>query len=182
MGLLSIDLEDEKIANEPMRENLRRLKDFDIYHCLLKGSLSTALKTQEELGYAPQAYLDWAKRCNGGLLFDTILLSTRAYDQELDLDFDTFNDLNSRDARETIGLPTDLSVFAVKSYGDPVCFNSKLKDGKVYQWNRETKEVDTIWDTFEDWLTDEIDCGIQLIADEVLEPLEIKLGGGSDDV
>lgn len=74
-----------------------------------------------------------------------------------------------------MSLPQGYSVFAIRSYGDPICFNYAANDGKVYLWNRETAVFEDIWATFEDWLSDEIDAAVQLIAGGYLKPLGIKL-------
>lgn len=42
-------------------------------------------------------------------------------------------------------------------------------------------EFSDIWDSFADWLTEEIDDAIRLIAEDALTPLEIKLGGDCDE-
>lgn len=176
MGILDNSLLAGSFASEVMKENAQRLEIFDIYHCLRRASFSSAIKAQEQLGTIPKSFLEWMKICDGGLLFDTVMLSSKAHDNELDLDFATFEDYNTTEAREEMLLPDGYSVFAVKSYGDPICFNTLKNDGKVYLWNVENAEFDEIWDSFEDWLTDEIDVAILLIGDDVLEPLEIKLG------
>ena len=116
------------------------------------------------------------KYCDGGLLFDTVMLSSKGYDEELDLEFETFDEYNTSEVKEEMSLPAGYSVFAIRSYGDPICFNSATNDGKVYLWNIEKSIFEEIWDTFEDWLTDEMDSAIQLIGEEVLDPLDIKLG------
>lgn len=182
MSLFSVKESYEYFTNDKMIESLKRLEVFDIYHCLLKGSLSSSIKAVSYLKYAPQGYLIWEKCCDGGLLFDTVLLSTKSHDKELDLDFDSFEDCNSQTFRDDANLDERFSVFAIRSYGDPLCFDKVAKDGRVYLWNREDKCVEVIWDTFEDWLADEIDSAIRLIADGALEPLEIKLNGGGNDV
>lgn len=182
MGLFSIEESRHNFVDETMIENLKRLHDFDIYHCLLQGSLSASIKAQSYLEYAPQSFLSWVKNCDGGLLFDTVLLSTKSHDKELDLDFDTYEDYNSSSYHDDANLDNRYCVFAIRSYGDPLCFDKVTKDGKVYLWNREEKCIDAVWDSFEDWLTDEIDSAIQLIAEDALEPLEIKLGGDDDGI
>lgn len=162
-------------TSDGMKEVIRRLEMFKIYHCLRESSLLDVLRAQECLGPIPTPFINWLKICNGGLLFDTVLLSSTGYDAELDLDFDTFADYNSPAAKEELSLPEGYSVFAVRSYGDPLCFNVRENDGKVYLWNVEQGNFEYVWDDFEAWLTDEVDEAIQLIADYALDPLAIKL-------
>lgn len=176
MGILDHQSLLRSFASDVMKENVERLEIFNIYHCLRKSSFSSAIKAQEKLGKIPTSFLEWMKYCDGGLLFDTVMLSSKGYDKELDLDFETFDEYNTKDAKVAMTLPDGYSVFAIRSYGDPICFNSETNDGKVYLWNIEKSIFEEIWDSFEDWLTDEIDCAIQLIGEEVLDPLDIKLG------
>lgn len=176
MGILDHQLLLRSFTSDVMKENVERLEIFNIYHCLRKSSFSSAIKAQEKLGKIPTSFLEWMKYCDGGLLFDTVMLSSKGYDEELDLDFETFDEYNTNDTKAEMALPDGYSVFAIRSYGDPICFNSETNDGKVYLWNIEKSIFEEIWDSFEDWLTDEIDSAIQLIGEEVLEPLEIKLG------
>lgn len=176
MGILDNQLLLRSFKSDVMKENVERLEIFNIYHCLRKSSFSSAIKAQEKLGKIPTSFLEWMKYCDGGLLFDTIMLSTKGYDEELDLDFETFDEYNTNDVKCEMALPEGYSVFAIRSYGDPICFNYETNDGKVYLWNIEKSIFEEIWDSFEDWLTDEIDSAIQLIGEEVLEPLDIKLG------
>lgn len=167
--------------SEPMKGNIERLADFDAFHCLLSGSLETSIKLKEKYPCLPVEYLDWLKVCDGGLLFDTVLLSSKGHDDKLNLDFDTYEDMNSEDAHSEFNLPEGYIVFAMRSYGDPICFNSEDQGGKVYLWDVENGEFSDIWDSFADWLTEEIDDAIRLIAEDALTPLEIKLGGDCDE-
>ena len=159
-----------------MKENVERLELFNVFHCLRSSLLSSNIKAQGELGNIPVDLTKWMELCDGGLLFDTVMLSIKGYDEELDLDFDTFDEYNTAEVKAQMFLPDGYSVFAVRSYGDPICFNSLENDGKIYLWDIEECVFAEIWDSFEDWLTDEIDSAIQLIGEGVLEPLEIKLG------
>lgn len=181
MSFVNLEKLTAKFNSELMKGNIERLTDFDAYHCLLAGSLGTSIKLQERYQCFPPEYLDWLKVCDGGLLFDTVILSTIAHDANLNLDFDTYEDLNSPEAVEGFDLPEGFVVFAMRSYGDPICFNARNKDGKVYLWDVENKEFSDIWDSFEDWLTEEIDDAVRLIAEDALEPLNIKLGGEDDE-
>ena len=66
-------------------------------------------------------------------------------------------------------------IFALRSYGDPLCFDVDEPDGRVYLWNVENEVFDEYWESFEDWMSDEICDAVNLIADDVLEPLGVKL-------
>lgn len=170
-----------KYTEEPMKSNIQILTDFDIYHCLLAGGMPIALKVQRQYKAVPLELLDWLKYCNGGLLFDTVLLTTKEHDDELDLDFDTYDEYNTDEARKDYGLPEGYVVFAVRSYGDPICFRNDEPDEKIYLWDVELQEFTDIWDSFGDWLTEELDEAVQLIADDDLDPLAVKLDGDNDE-
>lgn len=181
MSFVNLNKLSEKYTTGLMKDNVENLVEFDCYHCLIAGGMSAAIKVQSILGDVPKQFLDWLKICDGGLLFDTVMLSTKAHDADLDLDFDTYEELNSDEAKENLNLPEGYAVFAFRSYGDPICFNIKEKDGKVYLWNVENGDFDDIWNTFADWITEEIDDAVELIAEDALEPLGVKIGGEDDE-
>lgn len=178
-----MDLEKAKIKfnSEMMKENIKRLIEFDEFHCLLKGSMSRAMKAQECLGYIPKQYSDWLKLCDGGLLFDTILLSSKGHCDDLDLDFDSYEDYNNDASKSEFNLPEEYSIIAVRSYGEPICLKNEKGNNRVYLWDSERQEFVSIWDSFEDWMAEEIDTAIELIAEDAMDPLPIKLGGADHD-
>ena len=92
-----------------------------------------------------------------------------------------FNRFNNDRARDELGLPDGYVVFALRSYGDVLCFHEEEGDGKVYLWDIEEGAFTEIWDSFTDWITEEIDDGVRLIADGVLEPLSIKAEDTDDE-
>jgi hypothetical protein len=175
MGFVNFKKITEKYTDGLMKDNVEKLVKFDSYQCLLSGDADTALKVQNILGAVPADFTDWLKLCDGGLLFDTVMLSTKGYDAVLDLSFDTYEELNSDETKANFALPEGFVIFAVRNYGDPLCFNIKENDGKVYLWNIETGKFDDIWSSFKDWMAEEIDVAINLIIEGVSEPLNIKL-------
>ena len=181
MGFVNLEKMSGRYVEEPMKTNVEKLIDYDLFHCLLSGSMSTAIKVKETLGSLPQQFIDWLKVCDGGLLFDTVLLSTKEHDEELDLDFDTYEELNSEEAKSQFGLPEGYAVIGMRSYGDPICVNTSANDEKIYLWDVEAGDFSDIWCTFEDFLIEEIDEAEGLIAEDVLQPLGIKVGGGEDE-
>lgn len=162
--------------NGMLRDIAEKLEIYNVYHCLRKANIISVSKNRGKLGNIPESFFRWIKVCDGGLLFDTVMLSLNGYDRELDLNFETFDEYNSPDAKSMIRLPEEYLVFAIRSYGDPICFNSSTGDGKVYLWNMEQYSVEETWDSFEAWLADEIETAIRLVEEEVLDPLVIKLG------
>ena len=174
MSFMDLKKAAKKYPKENMKGNIERLIDFNEYHCLLAGSDKIAQKVKEKYPGFPDEYIEWVKLCDGGLLFDIPILSSHRHDSKLNLDFDTYEDYNTPKCYKDYKLPKGYAVFAVTSFGSLFCFNVKKKDGKVYQWDPETEDFTDIWYTFEDWMTEEIDESIKMIADGILEPMAIK--------
>jgi hypothetical protein len=164
-----------------MSENIRRLKDYDAFHCLLRGNINRATAVKRRVADLPQDFLKWLEVCDGGMLFDTAMLTTKAHDDELDLSFETYGDYYENELRKNKNLSDDWFVFAVAVHSDLFFFDMPKKDGHVYQWDVEENKIYASWATFEDWLTDQINEAVELIADEQLEPLDIKLEVDSDE-
>lgn len=181
MSLVNLEKLKGKYLSGYMRDNVENLIEFEPYHCLFSGGMSASLKVQNTYGISSKQFLEWVLICDGGHLFDTVILTTRGHDSTVDLDLDTYEEYNSPEAKESYALPEGFVVFAIRSYGDPICFNVKENDGKVYLWNLEKADFDDIWDSFEDWLTEEIDDAIRLIAEDALDPMGVKIGGEDDE-
>lgn len=160
--------------DELMAETIHRMEQFQEYHCLRSPAPANAVRPAF-LRDAPEQYLKWLSHCDGGLLFDTVLLSIREYDPELDLEFDQLAQENTADIRGELGLPPAFYIIGYRSYGDPICMREK--DLHIYLWDCEAQAFDTIWGTFHDFLSDEVDTAIELIADGSLEPIPLKLAG-----
>ena len=158
-----------------MSENVKRLKDYDVFHCLLAGGVDRAAAVTKRVPSLPKDFLKWLEVCDGGMLFDTVMLCTKTHDVVLDLDFETYGDYYDTELRTSKGLSKDWFVFAVAIHGDVFFFDMGKRDGQVYQWDVEECKIYVTWQTFEDWLTSIIDEAITLIAEEQLEPLDIKL-------
>ena len=181
MGFLNTDKLIHKYTTEPMKGNAERLKEFDAYHYLLAGGMSTSLYVKQFFKNVPDDFLSWSKVCDGGMLFDTTLLSSKEYDAGTDIEFDTYEALNTAEFLTDRKVPEGYKIFAVRSYGDVLCFSENAGDECVYLWDIEEEEFSEIWDTFTDWLTEEIDESLELIAEGILDPLPIKMGGDSDE-
>jgi hypothetical protein len=175
MSFVNYDLLLKAYPNGLMRENILKLQKFDAFHCLLAGTNESANAVKKRVSSIPNDFEKWLYSCNGGMLFDTTLLSTKSFDDQIKLSFETFAYCYDDKFREAIQLPDSFFVFAIAVHSDLFCFDTKMCDGKVYQWDAENCEVYTAWNSFEDWLTDQINDAIDLIANEELEPLDIKL-------
>ena len=58
--------------------------------------------------------------------------------------FDANEDINSEDAYSEFSLPEDCILFAMRSFGYPICFNFENQGGKFYLWNVENGELSHI--------------------------------------
>ena len=183
MSFVNLNRLKNKFKDGLMKENVENIIEFDLFHCLLSSDETRCRDALSYLGKVSDTFLQWLRICDGGLLFDTVMLSTKERDTTLGLDFDTYEELNSEEAKISFDLPDGFAVFAVRSYGDPLCVDVWENDGMVYLWNVEKREFETIWNTFEDWMFDEIDDALNLIADDVLDPITVKLEAytGDDD-
>jgi hypothetical protein len=91
------------------------------------------------------------------------------------LDFFTYGDLANIELRKGMNFSDDWFVFAVAVHSDVFFFDMKKKDGQVYQWDVEERKIYAFWNNFEDWLSDQIHEAIELIAEEILYPMSIKM-------
>jgi hypothetical protein len=169
-----------KYPGGQMSENIRRLKQFDVFHCLLNGSSERANAVKKRVSGLPADFLKWLEVCDGGMLFDTSMLTTKGHDTELDLPFETYASYHNSELRKEKGISENWFVFAVAVHSDVFFFDMNKKDGKVYQWDIEEQKIYATWPAFEDWLTDQINEALSLIAEEQLDPLDIKLELGSN--
>lgn len=175
MPFINYDLLSEQYSDNKMKENVRKLKDYDIFHCLLAGNDERRDAVTRRVLGLPQDFLKWLGACDGGVLFDVTMLSTKSYDEALDLSFETYGDYYNSDLREVKQIQNDWFVFGVAIHADLYFFDMSKNDGRVYQWDVDEFKLYAYWPTFEDWLTDQIGEAIELIANEELEPLDIKL-------
>jgi hypothetical protein len=170
----------KKYISGRMHENIRRLQDYDIFQCLLAGGLDRVEAVKRHVSSLPEDFLNWLEICDGGMLFDTAMLSTKSYDVKLGLEFETYGDYFNASLRKDKRLLDNWFVFAIAVHSDLFFFDLTKNDGHVYQWDVEEYNIYASWASFEDWLTDQINEAIKLIANEELEPLDIKLEANSN--
>jgi hypothetical protein len=179
MGLLNYRKAVSKYQDNPsVMETLRRLRDFDEFHCLRDSSLMVGKEAGALLPRPNPAYIGWMSVCEGGLLFDTTLLCVQAEDPDLGVSFSTLAEYNTPEGYQEFGLPDGYFIIGIRSYGDPICLSGQ--DDAVYLWDCEESAFTTIWDTFFDFLGDEVDSAIELIANGDLEPVPLKLQDSED--
>jgi hypothetical protein len=170
-----------KYPADVMSSNIQALKEFDLFHCLLAGGTSRANAVKKRVPDLPEDFLDWLEVCDGGMLFDTTMLTTKVHDAELDLDFETYNAYYNADLRKDLEISDDWFVFAVAVHADVFFFDMAKKDGCVYQWDVEERKIYAEWSNFAEWLASQINEAIGLIADEKIEPLGVKLEVSDDE-
>ena len=175
MPFVDYQLLSSKYSTEDMSENIQLLKEFDLFHCLLAGSPGRAGAVKKRVPNLPNDFLNWLEVCDGGLLFDTIMLTTKSHDAELDLDFYTYGNFFNAELRQSINISNDWFVFAIAIHDDVFFFDMEKQDGQVYQWDVEENTIYAYWDTFEDWLSDQIHEAIELIADQLLPFVAVKM-------
>ena len=176
MPFVDYTLLSNKYRDGQMAENIQILEEFDVFHCLLSGSPEVANAAKKRIPDLPNDFLAWLEVCDGGMLFDTTMLTSKAHDSELGVDFYTYKHFVDSEVRQELNILDDWFVFAIAVHSDIFFFDNKKKDGKVYQWDVEDEVLYMEWETFEDWLNDQIHEAIDLIADEQLMPLSIKVG------
>jgi len=150
------------------------LNEYDSYH-LLRGSTPNM---KRPISISNKEYMRWLSVCDGGLLFSTTLLSTSEYDGQLDLPFSTLQDYNSPMQKKIYSLPEGYTVIAILNYGDPICVSDF--DSKIYLWDTQNNIFSTIWDSFADFLADEYNTAAQMIEEDVLKPVPMKIAEEQD--
>jgi len=164
-----------------MAENMQRLQELDVFHCLLAGNVDRANAVQQRVADLPEDFIKWLQVCDGGMLFDTTMLTTKSLDTELDLDFDTYSVYYDADLRAGLTISDDWFIFAIAVHSDLFFFDLGKKNGQVHQWDVEEQYIYKTWPTFEDWLTYQIDEAVELIADDEIRPLGVKLEVDGDE-
>jgi len=158
-----------------MNKNIQQLQELDAFHCLLAGSTERANAVRKRVADLPEDFLQWLEVCDGGMLFDTTMLTTKSYDSELDLVFETYSDFCNAELRRSAGLPDEWFVFAVAVHSDLYFFDMDKKGGHVYQWDVEEQTIYAEWLSFEDWLSEQIHEAGELIADKSMKPNLMKM-------
>lgn len=147
------------------------LEEMDQYH-LLRGP-SKGKSSVCNLPDTAKEYKAWLSICDGGLLFSTTLLGLDEYEEEMNLSFSTLQEWNSRKKSDLLGLPEGYLIIALLNYGDPVCLS--LLDSRIYLWDTMEMDFTTIWESFADFLADEYNTAVQMVEDNALKPVPLKM-------
>ena len=161
--------------DEYMQIIIDALKGTDMFHLLRDTTSEKAKKTLATYpNIKSERFKKWITVCDGGYLYDIVLLSIDGkYDRKLETGFDTYREYNSKTNKKNMGLPENCIVFAITPDGNPYYF---AEDGEtVCGFSLDEQEVVETYETFGDFLAEMINDARDLIADEVLEPIPLKL-------
>ena len=175
MPFVDYELLSSKYPTVQMSEAINILKEFDVFHCLLAGSSERALAVTKRVQGLPKDFIKWLQYCDGGVLFDTIMLTTVSFDAELKTTFKTYGEYFKKEFKEFANIREEWFVFAIAVHSDLYFFDISKNDGKVYQWDIEELIIYAEWESFEDWLIDQINDAIEQIADDNLIPSALKV-------
>ena len=127
----------------------------------------------------PEDFIEWIKICDGGRLFETSMFTTNPYDDALQLPFTSYDMYYDAEMRKVKKVSDGWFIFAASIINDLFFFDLNKKDGQVYQWDSEENKIYASWLTFEDWLTGQINDAAELIDEDELDRLGIKLLRGN---
>lgn len=117
--------------------------------------------------YLPTNYKQWLLKNNGGELFATpVGTNIAGILGSKEREKGTFYLEDNFDNRKRVGVPNYIFMIADTCDGNIIGFDlqrTNLEDGVVVYWNHETNEFDEEWDSFEDWINDEMETGKMLI-------------------
>jgi len=150
MPFIDYKLLQKKYPQGPMSKNIQRLKNFDAFHCLLVGNSERAGAVKKRVSGLPEDFLKWLEACDGGMLFDTTMLTTKSHDAELELPFETYASYQNTELRKNKNLADGWFVFAATVHSDVFFIDMNKKDGQVYQWDTEEHTIYASWPSFED--------------------------------
>lgn len=117
--------------------------------------------------YLPANYKQWLLKNNGGELFATpVGTSIAGILGSKEREKGTFYLEDNFDNKKRVGVPNYIFMIANTCDGNIIGFDlqrTNLEDGVVVYWNHATDELDEEWDSFEDWINEEMETGKMLI-------------------
>ena len=150
---------------------LRRLKNYERYCNLLKGDIATYVHAHDEIGDMPFQLKECMKLFNGGLLFTVSMFSTRSSEKGKFNRLLTFDEVNSADFKKENAIPEEAMCFAMTNYGNYYCYVAGEGGECVYELDVERCALTVKWDSFSEWLGEQIDFAESLISEGTLEPV-----------
>ena len=121
----------------------------------------------------PEQLKEFLKIFDGGLLFTTTMLSMRDQEAGKFNRLLTFGEINDPAFKKENGIPEEIVIFAMTNYGNYYCYVSGEKEGWVYEWEAGENALLVKWDSFAQWLDEQIDFAVSLIRDDLLDPVEV---------
>ena len=168
MNLSKTDIANCK--NEELKQVLNRFYEYKNYCDLLPGNNDTLLKTEQIIGAMPVQLKEWLSLFDGGLLFTTSMFSSREIEYGKFNALITFEEANSIDYKNSNGIHDSLVCFAATNYGNYFCYVPEENSECVYEWDPEEDALTLKWNTFAEWLNEQIDFAVTLIEEKLLDP------------
>lgn len=168
----------DRVRGTYLEDIFEKLSRFDLYHLLVSQSSSDPCSGAEWLKQAPEDYLDWIDICGGGSLQICELLGENTIDIDTELPLESYGEYE-KSARDD-ELPDGYHIFAVADFGDYYCFKvsgDETADPKVYQWGLHEGEFVYVWDSFSEWLSEEVAIWVDMIETNVLTEIPMKADG-----
>lgn len=157
---------------ETLQKQMKELEKLKKYYKLIKADENSYKNSVEVLGNdLPEELSSWLKIYNGGTLFGISMLSTK---NKVDGKFNkllTFDEVNSKEMQDSIGIPVELKIFAQTSYGNYYCFITDENTQNIYEYDIEEKALTVKWESFTDWLGEIIENAKNDIKEGFLEEL-----------
>ena len=167
----------EKVINncksQELMKILKQLKKYEKFCNLLDGDLGTYVLIHDKIGNMPSQLKEWLKIFDGGLLFTTSMFSTRDKEKGKFHRILTFDEINSSEFKKENGIPEEIICYAMTNYGNYYCYVSGEESECVYEWDTEQKALILKWNSFSEWLGEQIEFAESLIQDDLLDPVEV---------
>lgn len=114
----------------------------------------------------PCVYKCFLQQCNGGELFaipaGTIISEINVSGKKKG----SFLNETFREERRWPNMPKDYLIIAETNYGDTICMDLSTNNGneaEIIKWDHENGEVSDRWNSFIDWLMEELDIGAMAV-------------------
>lgn len=155
---------------------MKRIEQYKKYTLLCEMTSIEYKAFREMFRCIPIQVRSWYKFANGGMLFDTQILSTQSIDLKTGTILQRLSIYNSSTARSMTGLPEKYVAFAIASFGDLYCF-SQEGETEIIQWSVIKHKIIGKWSNFYLWLKQEIDISIELIVEGSMLPMGVYYQG-----
>lgn len=161
----------EKCADTELRLVLEKLLPYQEYCLLEKGDITAYVKVFESLGKMPKQLKEWLKIFDGGELFSVSMFFADIKKGE-EKKLLTYEEVNSVKFKEENGIPQEIQCFAMTNYGNYYCFANDDEEECIYEWDCERCGLIIKWDSFAEWLNEQIENGQSDIEEGLLSPMK----------